>query len=193
MYGELLNSLNQHVLNKMYADAVAVHREDMDFASKLLMRLFGKKDNWYVDNRKTMLNVMGRAFEHCIDRTLRQPKAIVCSSKVAAVIGDMGGYKCAPASPSMNMTGVTVVGQYMDTAVIVDPFLNWEDSRMLVTPKTEPGKQGTYLFYDSMSFEIKENDDGSVAVHLMFAVKQLGQFEMCAPHVTNIKFEKNFI
>jgi len=104
---------------------------------------------------------------------------VVTNGKLAAALSDISGYTINPTKSSVNSTGqLYPMGTIGDVQIYVDPYMLYNDNRMLVARKNNPDQPGIvfvpYLMAQSISLLSEATFAPRMLLRSRYAVAELG-------------------
>ncbi|CAG7580360.1 MAG: gp156 [uncultured marine phage] len=106
---------------------------------------------------------------------------VVTNGNIAAALQDISGYTINPMKSKLNGTGqLYPVGQIGDVSIYVDPYMKYDDNRILVGRKNQPDQPGIvfipYLMAQSISIISEATFAPRMLLRSRYAVGELGWY-----------------
>ena len=104
---------------------------------------------------------------------------VVTSGRIAAALSDIAGYTINPVKSSVNASGqLYPMGTIGDVQIYVDPYMRYDDNRMLVGRKNNPDQPGIvfvpYLMAQSISLLSEATFAPRMLLRSRYAIAELG-------------------
>jgi hypothetical protein len=140
-------------------------------------------ENLSTRQRRIMSRIL--AAVNLIQLTGRRGRAtwVVTNGKIATALQDCAGYVVAPMANTIAQDGsqsLYLAGTVAGLKIYVDPYMNWEDTRVLVGRKGDANSPGLvfmpYILADQVSITAEGTMAPKMLINSRFAIAEIGFF-----------------